>query len=102
MKVWMRLRAAGCERLGGARDVAVVGARQRADGRFLDRRGDRADGLEVAGRGGGEAGLDHVHPQALELAGDAHLLVLGHRGAGRLLAVAQGGVENDQAVRVRS
>ena len=36
--------------------------------------------------------------QPLELARDAQLLVLGHRGAGRLLAVAQGGVEDDQLV----
>ena len=36
--------------------------------------------------------------QPLELARDAELFVLGHRGAGRLLAVAQGGVEDDQAV----
>ena len=54
--------------------------------------------LEVAVRRRGEAGLDHVDLEPLELARDAQLLVLGHRGAGRLLAVAQGGVEDDQAV----
>src|ERR1043165_617092 len=35
---------------------------------------------------------------ALELARDAHLLVLGHGRARRLLAVAQRGVEDDQLV----
>jgi hypothetical protein len=55
--------AAGLGRLdglAGAADVVLVGARQRADGGLLDRLGDRADRLEVAGRGGGEAGLDDV------------------------------------------
>ena len=94
----MRARSAPFERLGRTGDVAVVGARQRADGRFPDRVGDRLHGFEVAVGAGGEAGLDHVDLQALELAGDAQLLVLGHGGAGRLLAVAQGGVENDQFV----
>jgi hypothetical protein len=54
--------------------------------------------LEVAVGAGREAGLDHIHPQALELARDAQLLVAGHRGARRLLAVAQGGVEDDELV----
>ena len=48
MKVWMRDARRALQRLGGARDVAVVGARQRADGGVLDRVGDRLDGLEVA------------------------------------------------------
>ena len=48
MKVWMRARCRALERLGRTRDVAVVGARQRADGRVLDRVGDGLHGLEVA------------------------------------------------------
>jgi hypothetical protein len=36
--------------------------------------------------------------QALELARDAQLLVACHRGTRRLLAVAQGGVEDDEFV----
>jgi hypothetical protein len=40
--------------------------------------------------------LDDLH--ALELASDAQLFLAGHGGAGRLLAIAQGGVENDQLV----
>ena len=91
-------RLAALQRLGGARDVAVVGARERAHGRALDRLGDRLHRLEVAVRRRREAGLDDVDLEPLELARDAQLLVLGHRGAGRLLAVAQGGVEDEQAV----
>ena len=48
MKVWMRARRRALQRLGRARDVAVVGARQRADGGILDRAGDGLHGLEVA------------------------------------------------------
>jgi hypothetical protein len=91
-------RGTTLQRLGGTRDVAVVGASQRAHGAVLDRVGDRLHAFEVAVRRGGKTGLDHVHLQSLELAGDPQLLVLGHRGAGRLLAVTQGGVENDQLV----
>ena len=54
--------------------------------------------LEVAVARGRETGLDHIDAQALQLARDAQLFVLGHRRAGRLLAVAQGGVEDDQLV----
>src|SRR5213079_22118 len=59
-----------------------------------DRLGHAPHGLEVALGGGGEAGLDHVHPQVLQLARDRELLLHVHGGAGRLLAVAQGGVED--------
>ena len=61
--------------------------------------GDPADRLEVAGRGGREAGLDDVDLEADQLAGDLELLGGGQAGAGRLLAVAQGGVEDADAPR---
>ncbi len=76
---------------------------ERADGAVLDRRGDRLDRVEVAVRAGREAGFDHVDLHPLELLRDADLLFLRHRRAGRLLAVTQGRVENDQFVcHVRS
>ena len=56
------------------------------------------DRLEIAVRGDREAGLDHVDAHGLEDLGDAELLGDGHRAAGRLLAVAQGGVEDDDAL----
>ena len=59
--------------------------------------GDPPDRLEVAGRGGREAGLDDVDLEAGELAGDLELLGGGQAGAGRLLAVAQGRVEDADA-----
>ena len=99
MKVWMRARAARLERLGGARDVAVVGARQRADGATPDlRRRSPAPPRSRRCCDAAKPASMTSTPQPLELAGDAQLLVARHRGAGRLLAVAQGGVEDDELV----
>ena len=61
--------------------------------------GDPVDRLEVARRGGREAGLDDVDLEARELAGDLELLGGGQAGAGRLLAVAQRRVEDADAAR---
>src|SRR3546814_19151020 len=55
---------------------------------------DPDDRARVAGRGGGEAGLDHIDLQRGEGPCHAQLGVLAHREAGRLLAVAQAGVED--------
>ena len=62
--------------------------------------GDRLDGLEVAGRGDREAGLDHVDAEAGELLRDLDLLLRVQRDAGRLLAVAQGRIEDVDPVLV--
>ena len=53
------------------------------------------------GRRGREAGLDDVHLEARELARDLQLLRGGQAGAGRLLAVTQGGVEDPDRARPR-
>ena len=84
--------------VGGAVDVARMSAREAGDHGAVDLAGDRPDGLEVTGRGGREAGLDHVHAQARELVRDLELLAGVQRDARRLLAVAQGGVEDDDSV----
>src|SRR5690606_19598002 len=81
-------------------DVLFVGARQRGEDRSLDLAADPTDALLVARRGGGETGLDHVHAQVAQ---DMSHLQLGfgrHGEAGRLFAVAQGGVEDDDAVGI--
>ena len=90
------------DRLPCAIDVGGVGARQTADDRALDLAGDRLDRLEVAGRGDREAGLDDVDAEARELLGDLELLAGVQRDAGRLLAVAQRRVEDEDAVSVSS
>ena len=46
----------------------------------------------------GKTGFDEVHAQRRQLAGHLQLLVDPHREAGRLFAVAQRGVENDEPV----
>jgi hypothetical protein len=56
------------------------------------------NGIKVAIGAGRKTGLDHIHLESLQLAGDAQFLVFGHRGARGLLAVTQGGVKNDQLV----
>jgi hypothetical protein len=60
----------------------------------VDVAGDRLDGLEVAGRGDREPGLDHVHAEASELLRDLDLLLRVQGDAGRLLAVPQRRVED--------
>ncbi len=89
------------ERLPGPVDVLIVAAGQAADGRPAHRLGDFPDGLEVAGRGDREAGLDHVDAQVDQGLGDFQLLGEVHARAGRLLAVAERGVENGNVSRFR-
>src|SRR6478672_13234422 len=91
-KVWMRPRFAG------AVDVLVAGAREAANHGVLGALGDLIDGGEIALRCNREAGLDDVDTHGVEHLGDFELLLMRHRGTGRLFAVAQGGVEDDDAV----
>ena len=86
------------DRAPGGVDVRLVGARQPADHRALDVAGDLLDRLEVAGRGDREARLDHVDAEPCELLGDLDLLLRVERDPGRLLAVAQRGVEDLDAI----
>ena len=81
-------------RLDGALRIAVLTACQRRDGDAPNFAGDPLHGLEVAGRGGREAGLDDVDLEADELACDFELLGRRQAGARGLLPVAQGGVED--------
>ncbi len=95
----MDARAIGTfERFRRARDVPVVCTRERADCRVLYGSGNRLHGFEVTVGTGGKAGLDHIHAQSLELASNTHFLVTGHRRSGRLFAITQGGIKNDEFV----
>ena len=62
--------------------------------RAADFAGDALHGLEIALRGDGEAGLDDVDAEAFQLVGDGQLLIGVHAAARRLLAIAQGGVKD--------
>src|ERR1700681_4513727 len=86
------------DRLAGAVDVLLAGAREPAYDRVLGALGDLVDGGVVAFRGDRESGLDDVDAHGIEQLGDFELFLMRHGGAGRLLAVAQGGVENDDAI----
>ena len=96
----MRLRLAGLIASRAAVDVLRRGARKPAHDRVLGALGDLVDRGEVALRGDREAGLDDVDAHGVEQLGDFELLLMRHGGAGTLLAVAQGGVEDDDAVLV--
>src|SRR5262245_37167447 len=55
-------------------------------------------GGEIAFRRDREAGFDDVDTHSVEEFGDLELLLMRHGRAGALLAVAQGSVEDDDAV----
>ncbi len=107
-------RAVGAlDRLPGGVDVVVVGAgqagdhrRRRGPAKLVDARltahglSDLAHRVQVARRGGREAGLDDVHTQAGQLAGDLQLLLDVQRRARRLLPIAQGGIKDQNNVAV--
>src|SRR5690606_12470437 len=81
-------------------DVLSGRARKACHRGVADRAADLANGLEVAVGSDREARLDDIDPELLQDEGDAPLLLQVHGGAGRLFAVAKGGVEDDDAVAV--
>lgn len=90
-------------------DILLVASRQAADHRNVavlrhrlvpDLHGDGPHRIEVVGGGRGEAGLDDVNAEAGELAGNDELLFACHGGAGGLLPVAEGGVEDPDVAGV--
>ena len=94
----MRLRLAGLI-ASAQRSMSLNAARDEpADDRVLRALGDLVHRGEVALRGDRKAGLDDVDAHLVEQLGDFELLLVGHGGARALLAVAQGGVEDDDAV----
>ncbi len=80
--------------VAAAVDIGVDGAGEACDHRVPGALGDLADGLEVAVGGDRKAGFDDVDTHVVEDFGDLQLFFQGHGGAGRLFAVAQGGVED--------
>ena len=81
----------------GGIDVLFAAAGEAGHGAFGDRPGDGLHALEVLRGDDGEARLDDVHPQLLQLAGHLHLLGEVHAASRGLLAVPQGGVKNFNA-----
>ncbi len=90
----------GLERLRGRSMSARV---QRASPAMIGPCTSRATALtdfEVAARGGGKARLDDVDAQVRQRPRHPQLFRLRHAAAGRLLAVAQGGVENQHSIGI--
>ncbi len=82
-------------RFGAARDVGLDRAGEAGDDGVLGARRDGRDRLEVALRGDRETGLDDVDAHGVEHLGDLQLVFKIHGRAGRLFAVAERRVEND-------
>ncbi len=95
----MRGAVGKLHRAGGHLDIFLLGARQRSDARLANGLGDGGDGGEIALRSHGKAGLDDVHAQVLQGVRHGELFLGGHAAAGRLLAVAQSGVEERYMMR---
>ena len=83
-------------------DVGAAGASQAGDDWTSYDGRNRLDGFEIAIRRDGEAGLDHVHTQAVELVRHPQLFLMVHAAAGRLFSVAQSGVENRDSGSLRA
>jgi hypothetical protein len=83
------------DRLAREIDVPVVAPRQGRDHGPAHFGGDLPHAAVVALGGRGEPRLDDVHAERVELPGESELLLGGETVAGGLLAVAQGGVEDE-------
>ncbi|OPZ84158.1 MAG: hypothetical protein BWY76_01971 [bacterium ADurb.Bin429] len=89
----------GRHRFGHRHDVLLVRAAEPGDSRPLHFLGNAVDRLEIALGRDGKTRFNDIYAQARELAGDFQLLLDIHAGTGRLLAVAQRGVEYDNLLR---
>jgi hypothetical protein len=83
--------------LPAAVDVLVVGAGQTADGGGLGAAGNLGHRAEITVAGDGKSGLDHIDAHFIQEACNLDLFGMGHRGARRLFAITQGGVEYQHA-----
>ena len=82
----------------GTVDIGQRGAGQRRDNGGLALFRHRDDRFEIAFAGDGEAGFDDVDTKQFELRRNLQLFLQVHRAAGRLLTIAQRGVENADMV----
>ena len=82
------------DRLDRPLRIPLLAAREGGDADPLRRKGDLSHRLEVALRGGWEAGLDHIDLELGELPGDLQFLGNGQAGSWRLLTIAQRRIED--------
>ena len=90
------------ESLPGSFNVHGTCAGQSSDDRPSNGGSHGLHGFEIAIRGNGKAGFDHVHAQAIELLRHPQLFLDVHAAAWRLFAVPQGGVEDRDARSLHS
>ena len=95
--------SSGRHRISAGLDVASSGPSQAANHRPFCRAngfGNALHGIEIASACKGEAGFNDVDAKAGQLLGDRQLLLQVQAGARRLLAIAQGGVEDQDAAGI--
>ena len=101
----MRRRFRRAQSVRRAHYVLRAGSGEAGDDRRVialsDAFGDRLDAFKIAGRSDGEAGLQHIHAQFRQRLGHPDFFIQVHGKTWRLLAIAQRGVENDNAVVVQ-
>jgi len=76
-------------------DIFLDGAAETADGGVFDDLSYFFDRMKITGAGDGEAGLDDIHSQSLQLNGQADFFFGIELTARNLFTVAEGGVENE-------
>ena len=83
------------EGLGSAGNITLLRAGKATNAGITDGCGNALDGFKIAVGGSGEPRFDHIDPHAFKGAGDADFFLKRHAGAGRLFAIAQGCIKND-------
>ena len=85
-------------RLGDTLYIRTIATSESGDHRTFDLRRDQPHCFGIVTRGDGEPGLEHIHPQGLELPRKLQLFRGVHGKAWGLLTVPQGGIEDNQLV----
>src|SRR5713101_7182036 len=78
----------------GTFDIRTAGSRQSSNNGTADDRGDGPYGFKIAIGGNRESSFDHVDAETVKLVRQPQFFLIVHAAPGRLLSVAQGGVEN--------
>ena len=86
--------------LSGLLNVPGNAASQSGNHRTSDLAGDGLHGFKIPVTDDGKSRLDNIHVQACKLTGDLELFTEIHGGSGALLAVTQGGVEDQNPVGI--
>ena len=89
------VRGRGFHGARGGFDVAAPAAGERGDARAANLARNGLHAAQVAIGRDGETGFDDIDAESGEPVGEAQLLLVVHGAAGGLLAVAQGGVEEE-------